>query len=78
MAAYILLTSTSVILCLSVAFLTKHSNVMQKKQRKYSKTVFCSPKVGPSLQKLGYCELIVLRYNISWTNSTVVIEDIVF
>lgn len=38
------------------------------------KPFFC-PKI---LQKLGYCELIVLGYHISWKNGTVVIEDIVF
>ncbi len=35
-------------------------------------------KVRLSLQKLGYSELIVLWYNISWTDSTVVKDDFVF
>lgn len=30
---------------------------------------------GPTLQKPGNYELIVLRYNISWTNGTMVIGD---
>lgn len=34
--------------------------------------------VDPSLQKLGYCEPLVLRRNTSWTNITIVKEDIVF